>query len=208
MRPVLSVLLNAEYSTSRLVDLGRVSEDVGYHGLWYTDLRFAHDCFIGLAAIAPKTSRILLGPGVVDPYSRHPSAIASAIATLDEMTGGRAILGLGVGGQGLRQLGIEHKLPVAAMREAVEMIRGLLGGAEYSAQGKVISLSPAKLSVEPAQKRADLFRHARSPGHQAGRGGGRRRADREHAEPDGLRLLREAARGGRWRGSSRRSSSP
>ena len=157
MRPVLSVLLNAEYSTSRLVELGRVSEDVGYHGLWYTDLRFAHDCFIGLAAIASKTSRIRLGPGVVDPYSRHPSAIASAVATLDEMTGGRAILGLGVGGQGLRQLGVEHKLPVAAMREAVDMIRGLLDGAEYEAQGKVISLGPARLSVEPVQKRVPIY---------------------------------------------------
>ena len=155
--PVLSVLLNAEYSTSRLVELGRVSEEVGYRCLWYTDLRFAHDCFVGLAAIAARTSTIRLGPGVVDPYSRHPSAIASGIATLDEMTGGRAVLGLGVGGQGLKQLGIEHKLPVAAMREAVEMIRRLLDGGEYSAQGKVISLGTSKLSVRPVQKRLPIY---------------------------------------------------
>src|SRR5262245_59257978 len=138
--PTLSVLLNAEYSTARLVELGRVSEEVGYRCLWYTDLRFAHDCFIGLAAIAARTREIRLGPGVVDPYTRHPSAIASAVATLDDMTGGRAVLGLGVGGHGLKQLGIEHRLPVAAMREAVAMIRGLLSGGEFAAQGKVISL--------------------------------------------------------------------
>jgi 5,10-methylenetetrahydromethanopterin reductase len=155
--PVLSVLLNAEYSTSRLVELGRVSEDLGYRCLWYTDLRFAHDCFVGLAAIAARTSRIRLGPGVVDPYSRHPSAIASAIATLDEMTGGRAMLGLGVGGQGLKQLGIEQRLPVAAMREAVEMIRCLLEGGEHTAQGKVISLGATKLSVRPVQERVPIY---------------------------------------------------
>ena len=155
--PALSVLLNAEYSTSRLVELGRVSEDLGYRCLWYTDLRFAQDCFVGLAAIAARTSTIRLGPGVVDPYSRHPSAIASAIATLDEMTGGRAVLGLGVGGQGLKQLGIEQKLPVAAMREAVEMIRRLLDGGEYAAQGKVISLGAAKLSVRPVQERLPIY---------------------------------------------------
>ena len=155
--PVLSVLLNAEYSTSRLVELGRVSEEAGYRCLWYTDLRFAHDCFVGLAAIAARTSTIRLGPGVVDPYSRHPSAIASGIATLDEMTGGRAVLGLGVGGQGLKQLGIEQKLPVAAMREAVEMIRRLLDGGEYSGQGKVISLGTSKLSVRPVQKRLPIY---------------------------------------------------
>jgi 5,10-methylenetetrahydromethanopterin reductase len=155
--PALSVLLNAEYPTAKLVQLGRASEELGYRGLWYTDLRFAHDCFVGLAAIAARTREIRLGPGVVDPYSRHPSAIASAVATLDEMTGGRAVLGLGVGGHGLKQLGIEHRLPVAAMREAVAMIRGLLGGGEYAAQGKVVSLGAAKLSVKPVQARVPIY---------------------------------------------------
>jgi len=155
--PTLSVLLNAEYSTARLVELGRVSEELGYRCLWYTDLRFAPDCFIGLAAIAARTREIRLGPGVVDPYTRHPSATASALATLDEMTGGRAVLGLGVGGHGLKQLGIEHRLPVAAMREAVAMIRGLLGGGEFAAQGKVVALGAARLSVKPVQARIPIY---------------------------------------------------
>jgi 5,10-methylenetetrahydromethanopterin reductase len=155
--PSISVLLNAEYSTAKLVELGRLSEEVGYSALWYTDLRFAHDCFIGLAAIGAATRQIKLGPGVVDPYSRHPSAIASAIATLDEMTGGRAILGLGIGGHGLKELGIERRLPVAAMREAVEMIRGLLAGVEFSTQGKVLSIDKAKLTIEPVQPRIPIY---------------------------------------------------
>jgi 5,10-methylenetetrahydromethanopterin reductase len=155
--PALSVLLNAEYSTARLVELGRISEELGYRGLWYTDLRFAPDCFIGLAAIAAETREIRLGPGVVDPYTRHPSAIASAIATLDEMTNGRAVLGLGVGGQGLKALGIEQRLPVAAMREAVAMIRALVAGEEFAAQGKVISLGAARLSVKPVQARIPIY---------------------------------------------------
>lgn len=153
----VSVLLNAEYPTAKLVELARVSEACGYRGLWYTDLRFAPDCFVGLAAIAAGTNRIFLGPGVVDPYTRHPSAVASAVATLDEMTGGRAVLGLGVGGQGLPQLGLERRLPVAALREAVAMIRGLLSGVEYSAQGKVISLGPARLSMKPVQARIPIY---------------------------------------------------
>jgi 5,10-methylenetetrahydromethanopterin reductase len=153
----VSVLLNAEYPTAKLVELARVSEACGYRGLWYTDLRFAPDCFVGLAAIAAATNRLFLGPGVVDPYTRHPSAVASAIATLDEMTEGRAVLGLGVGGQGLPQLGLERRLPVAALREAVAMIRGLLGGEEYSAQGKVISLGPARLAVKPVQPRIPVY---------------------------------------------------
>lgn len=153
----VSILLNAEYPTAKLVALGRLSEQLGYSALWYTDLRFAHDCFIGLAAVAAATERIRLGPGVVDPYSRHPSAIASSIATLDEMSGGRAILGLGIGGNGLKELGIERRLPVAAMREAVTMIRGLLAGGEYAAEGKVVSLGKARLSIRPVQERIPIY---------------------------------------------------
>ncbi len=83
--------------------------------------------------------------------------LASSIATLDELTQGRAILGLGIGGQGLPELGIERKLPVAAMREAVEMIRRLLAGEEVSAQGKVISLAGARLAIKPVQARIPIY---------------------------------------------------
>jgi 5,10-methylenetetrahydromethanopterin reductase len=141
----------------RLVELGRLAEDLGYWGLWYTDVRFARDCFVGLAAVASQTSRLHLGTGVVDPYSRHPSATASAIATLDEMTQGRAVLGLGTGGQGLKELGIEQKLQVAAMRETVEMVRALLRGETVSAAGKVVSLGGARLDFPPSRSAVPIY---------------------------------------------------
>jgi 5,10-methylenetetrahydromethanopterin reductase len=157
VKPTLSVLLFSEYPMARLVELGRLVEELGYWGLWYTDVRFARDCFVGLAAIAAGTSRIRLGTGVVDPYSRHPSAVASAMATLDEMTEGRAVLGLGTGGQGLRELGMEQKLPVAAMRETVEMVRALLRGETVKAQGKVVSLGGAKLDFAPVRHAVPIY---------------------------------------------------
>jgi 5,10-methylenetetrahydromethanopterin reductase len=157
VKPTLSVLLFSEYATSKLVELGCLIEDLGYWGLWYTDVRFARECFIGMAAVAARTSKIRLGPGVCDPYSRHPSATASCIATLDEMTGGRAVLGLGTGGQGLRELGIEQKLPVAAMRETVQMIRALLRGETVDMQGKVISLGSARLDFQPVRSEIPVY---------------------------------------------------
>jgi len=155
--PAVSVLLNSEYPISQLIRLGQLSEELGYHCLWFTDIRFARECFLGLAAIGATTNRILLGPGACDPYSRHPSATASAIATLDEMTDGRAVLGLCIGGNGLPELGIEQKLPVAAMREAVDMIRGLLAGEEVTMQGKVISLAATKLKFAPVRRRIPIY---------------------------------------------------
>ena len=94
----VGVLLNSEYSARELASLGRLSEELGYDPLWYTDNRLFRECYLGLGALAAETSRIRLGPGVTDPYSRHPAVTAATMATLDELCGGRAILGLGVGG--------------------------------------------------------------------------------------------------------------
>src|ERR1700744_2792109 len=117
--PALGLLLFSDYTTQELVDLAVLSEALGYRDFWYTDVRFARDCYLGLAAVAARTRTIRLGTGVTDPYSRHPALTASAIATLDEMSDGRAVLGLGTGGAGFRELGLERKLPVAALRETV-----------------------------------------------------------------------------------------
>jgi len=74
----LGALLNAEYPVSELIELGRRSESLGYDQLWYTDVRLFRECYVGLAALATHTERIRLGPGVTDPYSRHPAVTAAA----------------------------------------------------------------------------------------------------------------------------------
>src|SRR5450759_3435853 len=96
----LGLLLNAEYPIHELIETAKLGESLGYDQLWYTDVRFQRDCFVGLAALATNTQRILLGPGVTDPYSRHPVQTAATIASLDELSNGRALLGLGIGGAG------------------------------------------------------------------------------------------------------------
>ncbi|HET7264284.1 MAG TPA: LLM class flavin-dependent oxidoreductase [bacterium] len=153
----LGVLLNAEYPANELVQLGRLTEDLGYDQLWYTDIRMFRECYIGLAAIAASTRRINLGPGVTDPYSRHPAVTASTIATLDEMSEHRALLGLGVGSTGFRELGIRAELPVAALREAVGLIRRMLRGEEVTFQGKVISLTGGKLQFVPPRTEVPIY---------------------------------------------------
>lgn len=141
----LGVLLNAEYTAQELIRLGVLAEQLGYSTFWYTDVRMLRECYIGLASVAVHTKRIKLATGVTDPYSRHPAITAAAIATLDELSDGRAILGLGLGGAGFRELGIAKTLPVAAMRESIAVIRGLLRGEQVSLFGKVISLDQGRL---------------------------------------------------------------
>lgn len=153
----LGVLFFSEYPVPELVDLGRLCEGLGYDQLWYTDVRFFRECYLGLAALAANTSRILLGPGVTDPYSRHPAVTAATIATFDELCGRRALLGLGVGGTGFRELGLTTPLPVAALRETVDMVRRLLRGEEVTVQGKVVSLSAGRLQFAPVRNHIPIY---------------------------------------------------
>ncbi len=145
----LGVLLYADYSLDELAELGKLCEELDYRMFWYTDVRFGRECYLGLASVAAATDHLLLGPGVSDPYTRHPAMTASTIATFDEVCYGRALLGLGVGGQGFPELGITRKLPVAALRETVECVRALLRGERVDLEGKVISLTNGKLTFEP-----------------------------------------------------------
>ena len=157
MRPDLGVLLFADYTLEELGRLGRRCEELGYRCLWYTDVRFGRECYLGLASVAARTESILLGPGVTDPYTRHPAITAAAIATLDEMCGGRARLGLGVGGQGFRELGIERPRPITALRETVAMVRALLRGERVDSEGRIASLANGKLTFAPPRDRIPIY---------------------------------------------------
>jgi 5,10-methylenetetrahydromethanopterin reductase len=153
----LGLLLNAEYPINELIQTAKLAESLGYDQLWYTDVRFQRDCFVGLTAIAANTERIFIGPGVTDPYSRHPAQTAATIASLDELSKGRALLGLGIGGFGFNQIGLEAPLPVAAMREAVDAIRRLLAGEEVTLEGKVITVRNGQLDFKPVQERIPIY---------------------------------------------------
>lgn len=155
--PPIGVLLAADYTSAELVRLGVLAEELGYDRFWYVDVRLQRECYIGLASIAMRTERIELATGVTDPYSRHPAITAAAIATLDELSKGRAVLGLGLGGAGFRELGLEKKLPVAALRESITMIRGLLQGEKVTQNGKVVSLANGRLDFKPVRGKVPIY---------------------------------------------------
>lgn len=146
-----------------LVESAREAETLGYASVWATDDRLQKDVFGVLAAMALATTALRLGPGVTNPYSRHPALIATAIATLDELSGGRAVLGLGAGGTNHRALGIHREAPVAAVGEAIGAIRGLLAGREVTVAGRVVRADAARLDFEPLRASIPIYLGARGP---------------------------------------------
>ena len=138
--------IGPDYSPENLVEMVHIAEELGYVELWYGDIPFVRDCYMALAVAAVNSKRILLGPGVSVPQSRRPVLIASAIASLDELSGGRALVGLGSGaGVFLPQM-YRSDRSIRGLREAIELTRLLLGGGEVQYEGEVYSQNGGRLA--------------------------------------------------------------
>lgn len=123
-------------------------EELGYEQFWYGNEWFYRDMWIGLTVVAQATQRMKLGTFIAEPYARHPVTTAIAIATLDEVSNGRAMLLLGAGGAGAAPLRIPRTKPAVAMGDAITIIRKLLNNEQVVHDGEVIKFINGKLSFE------------------------------------------------------------
>jgi 5,10-methylenetetrahydromethanopterin reductase len=113
-----------------LVNAFQTAESLGMDEVWLGDEGAANrDPFAVLAAAAMHTSRALLGLAVTNPYLRHPAVTASAMMTVQELSGGRAVLGVGAGGGlCLGPLGVTSEHPLRRVRDFVRIARAVAGG--------------------------------------------------------------------------------
>src|SRR5438309_8066871 len=131
----IAVFSSAGSKLDDAIARARAAETLGYDSLWSTQLPDARDASLVLAALAANTSRLKIGTGVLPIYTRHPTAMVQMAATLDELSGGRFILGLGVSHkvtvEGMWGMRLEH--PVDAMREYLTIVRTSLrdGGCRF-----------------------------------------------------------------------------
>jgi 5,10-methylenetetrahydromethanopterin reductase len=143
-----SVNLIPETPIAEIVALAVEAERVGFDRCWVYDEGLAtRDVYVTMSAIAMATERVQLGPGITNPYTRHPGQTAAAVATLDELSGGRAFLGIGAGGSlTLGPLGLDRGRPLTAVRETIEACRALFAGQPVDADGEVVTLRHASIA--------------------------------------------------------------
>jgi 5,10-methylenetetrahydromethanopterin reductase len=159
----LQLLLLGDAPVGQLVERARLAEVRGYSTVWVADERFYREVYSCLGQLAVHTSKVLLGPCVTDPFARHPALTAMAIGTLDEVSGGRAILGIGAGISGFTELGIERKKPARAIREAIEVIRALLRGEAVDYLGEVIAFNHGRLNFPPLRPEIPIYVASNGP---------------------------------------------
>jgi 5,10-methylenetetrahydromethanopterin reductase len=132
---------------AEFIDLIVAAEDLGFHGVWIADSQsIFRDAYVSLAVCALRTKRMLLATGVTNPLTRHPAVIASSIATIDELSGGRAILGIGSGFSAVQTLGL-RAASLKTMEESALAMRTLMSRQTARYDGKEIKMTWPSRSV-------------------------------------------------------------
>ena len=158
--PAVGVWVFPDAPAPELVDLARHVEGLGLDELWVGDEGPARDPFAVLAAAAVVTDRIRLATGITNPYVRHPGVAAASMLTVHELSGGRAVLGVGAGGHmSLSPFGLQPYRPVERVREFLDIARAAATGTPAA------GYSPSSVAVDEAAagSRLPLFVGARGP---------------------------------------------
>ncbi|MFZ9015857.1 MAG: LLM class flavin-dependent oxidoreductase [Ilumatobacteraceae bacterium] len=164
----ISVWPNASHSPAEVLDTARWAEAHDFHGVWYADHYMpntgtedirsgdVHECWGILPAIAAVTERVRVGSLVAPTSVHHPALLANRAATIDHLSNGRMVLGLGAGWQinEHRAYGIALEPPkqrVDRFDEAIQIVRSLLGRDRTDFNGTYYSITDAPSDPKPLQ---------------------------------------------------------
>ena len=130
------VELTPEIPVRSVADLATRAEDAGFDAVFASCHYNNRDPFLALSRVAAATERVRLGPGVANPYETHPVKLASQAATLNEVSDGRALLGLGAGDRStLANLGIDRDRPLRRILETMKVSQALWRGERVDHDG-------------------------------------------------------------------------
>lgn len=153
----------------RMVELAHLGEEAGFDSVWFPHDTFMHNTWVITSAVAAHTRRIAIGSVGTNPYTTDPSEIATYLATLDELSGGRAILGLGLHTTEMVEwTGISAADYLERTREATHLIRALLRGEHGPFRGKAFHWSgQCYLRWEPLRRAVPIYISAFGPEYLA-----------------------------------------
>jgi len=155
--PRVGIRLDQELDPRHCIDLARIAETSGFASLWFAENPFHRGILPALSACAAGTERIDIGIGSVNPYQHHPTQIAMDFAALDELADGRVRLGIGSGiGARIERLGYRYR-PLAALTDAVNILRPLLRGEEATYRGRVFSAEGVALGFRPPRPDMPIY---------------------------------------------------
>jgi 5,10-methylenetetrahydromethanopterin reductase len=164
--PKLSVRLHGGIDPRRSIELAKAADANGFDSIWFAENAFDRGALPAASACAAATSSVGIGIGVLNPYNRHPTLMAMEIGALDQLAQGRARLGIGSGiAAATERMGLSSDRPLAAVRDAITIVRAMLAGEEVNYTGRVFSAHKVRLEYEALRPDMPLLMAAR--GEQA-----------------------------------------
>ncbi|RQG92781.1 5,10-methylenetetrahydromethanopterin reductase [Natrarchaeobius halalkaliphilus] len=149
--PTRAIELTPEHPPARIAELAACAEREGFDVAFTSSHYFNRDPFVTLSRMTDATDEIRLGPGVVNPYETHPVKLAAQTATIDEVSDGRAVFGVGAGDRSaLSNMGVERDRPLRRVLETFDVARDLWDGTTVTHEG-TFTARDASLNLEPAE---------------------------------------------------------
>jgi alkanesulfonate monooxygenase SsuD/methylene tetrahydromethanopterin reductase-like flavin-dependent oxidoreductase (luciferase family) len=147
----------AFYPAAGTVELAEVAEDKGFSAVWKGESN-STDPLVLLSAMAARTKRIGLGTAIYHIYGRSPATLGIQAATLNDLSEGRVLLGLGVANQPIASWhdGTFDK-PIRRIREYADIVRQVATGERVEYKGEIYKMSPFKLSWRPTHPNVPIF---------------------------------------------------
>jgi 5,10-methylenetetrahydromethanopterin reductase len=130
------------------LDYVRYAEERGFEAVWQAESRLVRDAIVPMAAYAAVTTKLKVGSGVINNWTRNIGLLAATFLTLDDLAPGRIICGLGAWWDPLAaNVGIERRKPLLAMRETIEVLRRLLNMERVTFHGEFHNVDGIELDV-------------------------------------------------------------
>ena len=136
----------------------RLADEIGIDTISVLE-GYGHDAFTGMALLAHETTNVKIASAIVNVFSRTPATLAQSFGTVDQLSGGRVVIGLGASAPGAieRFHGVKFERPFARIREAVELIRLYWSRERFSYDGPTIHVERALVSgMIPGQPTAEI----------------------------------------------------
>src|SRR5262249_8396993 len=149
----VALRLHGGLPAAACVEQARAAERAGFSTVWFAENPFNRGVLPAMTACALATTTIRIGIGVFNPFNRHPTLVPMDMAPLSRLSGGRGGLGIGAGIK-IAQMGLPSHRPIAAVRDAMQIIRPLLRGEEVDYAGKIFKAE--KVRLEFPLRRASL----------------------------------------------------
>jgi alkanesulfonate monooxygenase SsuD/methylene tetrahydromethanopterin reductase-like flavin-dependent oxidoreductase (luciferase family) len=142
-----------------LIERAKIADEAGIHSIWVAEA-WGRDAFTLLTLLAEHTKKVQLATSIVNIYSRSPAALAQHFGTLDELSDGRVIIGLGTSGPQVIEHfhGVQFNPPLTRLKEYVEIINMLMAGTPLNFQGKLFKLGRGfTLRFAPVRKHIPIW---------------------------------------------------